>query len=80
LVAVDGVKGHIRPGGSFVDDTAYGITDDNVDMEPIPASVSNLTDCEEALVGRIEEITHFFLDLLQVTGGTWPRKNAHGSS
>jgi hypothetical protein len=42
--------------------------------------VTNLTDGEEALVGRMEEIIQFFFfDLLQVTGGTWHRKNAHGS-
>jgi hypothetical protein len=79
LVAFDGLEEHIRPGYSFVDDTTCGVTDDNVDMEPVPASVTNLTDGEEALVGRMEKIIQFFLDLLQVTGGTWPRKNVHGS-
>jgi hypothetical protein len=74
LVAVDGVEEHIRPGDSFVDDTTCGVTYDNVDMEPVPASVTNLTDSEEALVGRMEEIIQFFLDLLQVTGGAGPRK------
>jgi hypothetical protein len=37
LVAVDGVEEHIRPGDSFVDDTTCSVTDDNVDMEPVPA-------------------------------------------
>jgi hypothetical protein len=69
LVAVDRVEEHIRPGDSFVDDTMCGVTYDNVDMEPVLASVTNLTDGEEALVGRMEEIIQFFLDLLQVTGG-----------
>jgi hypothetical protein len=69
LVAVDGVEEHIRPGDSFVDDTTCGVTDDNLDMEPVPASVTNLTSGEEALVGRMEEIIQFFLDLLQVTVG-----------
>jgi hypothetical protein len=69
LVAVDGVEEHIRPGDSLVDDTTGGVTDDDVDMEPVPASVTNLTDGEEALVGRMEDIIQFFLDLLQVTGG-----------
>jgi hypothetical protein len=77
LVAVDGVEEHIRPGDSFVDDTTCGVTYDNVDMEPVPASVTNLTDGEEALVGRMEEILQFFLDLLQVTGGGLaPEKSA----
>jgi hypothetical protein len=79
LVAVDGVEEYIRPGDSFVDDTTCGVIDDNVDMEPVPTSVTNLTAGEEALVGRMEEIIQFFLELLQVTGGTWPQKNAHGS-
>jgi hypothetical protein len=48
-------------------------------MEPVPISVKNLTDDEEALVGRMEEIVQFFLNLLQVTGGTWPRINVYGS-
>jgi hypothetical protein len=69
LVAVDGVEEHIRPGDSFVDDTTCGVTYDSVDMEPVPASVTNPTDGEKALVGRMEEIIQFFLDLLQVTGG-----------
>jgi hypothetical protein len=68
LEEVDGVKAHIRPGDSFIDDTTCGATYDNVDMEPVPASVTHLTDGEEALVNRIEEIIQFFLDLLQVTG------------
>jgi hypothetical protein len=69
LVVVDGINEHIRPGDSFIDDTTCGVTDDNVDMEPVPASVTNLTDGEEALVGRLEEIIQLFLNLLQVTGG-----------
>jgi hypothetical protein len=69
LVAVDGVEEHIGPGDSFIDDTTCIFTDYNVDMEPVPASVTNLTDGEEALVGRMEEIIQFFLDVLHVTGG-----------
>jgi hypothetical protein len=38
-------------------------------MEPVLTSATNLTDGEEALVGQMEEIIKFFLDLLQVTGG-----------
>jgi hypothetical protein len=68
LVAVDGVE-EIRPGESFVENTTCGATDDNVDISPVPASVTNLTNGEDALVGRLEEIIKFFLDLLQVTGG-----------
>jgi hypothetical protein len=79
LVAVDGVEEHIRPGDSFVEDTTCGVTDYNVDMEPVPASVTNLTNGEEALVGQMEEIIQFFLDLLQVTGGDLAPEKAHGS-
>jgi hypothetical protein len=71
LVAVDRVEEHIRPGDSFVDYTTCRAMDDNVDMEPITDSVTNLTDGEYALVGRMEEIIQFFLNLLHVTGGTW---------
>jgi hypothetical protein len=69
LVAVDVVEEHIRPGDSFIDVTTCGVTYDNVDMKPVPASVTNLTNGEEALVGNMEEILQLFLDLLQVTGG-----------
>jgi hypothetical protein len=47
-----------------------------VDMEPVPASVTNLTDGEEALVGRMEEIIKFFLDLLSLKAGLAPEKYA----
>jgi hypothetical protein len=46
LVPVDGVEEYIRPGESFVDDTTCGVADDSVDMEPVPASVTNPTDGE----------------------------------
>jgi hypothetical protein len=52
-----------------VDDTTTGATDDNHNLEPIPSSVSGLTQEEESLVARMEDIIKFFLNLLQVTGG-----------
>jgi hypothetical protein len=52
-----------------VDDTTTGATYDNHHLEPIPASVSELTQEEEVLVAIMEEIIQFFLDLLQATGG-----------
>jgi hypothetical protein len=67
LVLVDGVEEHTRPRDSFVDDMPCGATNDNVDMETVPASVTNLTNGEDALVGRIEEIIQLFLKLLQAT-------------
>jgi hypothetical protein len=65
------------PVDSFVDDTTCRAMDDSVDVEPVPASVTNLTDGKDALVGRMEEIIQFFLDLLQVTGGGLQK--THGS-
>jgi hypothetical protein len=69
LVAIDGVEEHIRPGDSFVDDTATGSTNDDPELEPVSTDQSELTMSEETLVAKMEEIIHFFLDLLQVTGG-----------
>jgi hypothetical protein len=69
LVSVDGKMTDTRPGDSFVDDTNTGATDNNHHLEPIPSSVSELTQEEEGLVARMEEIIQFFLNLLQVTGG-----------
>jgi hypothetical protein len=59
----------MRPCDLFVDDTTTGATYDNHNIEPIPYSVSELTQEEEGLVARMEEIIRFFLDMLQVTGG-----------
>jgi hypothetical protein len=69
LVAVDREEEHIRPGDSFVDDTTKGSTNDDPELEPVPHDISELTTSEETLIAKMEEIIHFFLDLLQVTGG-----------
>jgi hypothetical protein len=68
-VSVDEKTTDTRPGDSFVDGTTTGTTNDNQNLEPIPSSVSELTQEEEGLVARMEEIIQFFLNLLQVTGG-----------
>jgi hypothetical protein len=68
-VFIDGKMTDARPGDSFVDDTTTGTTADNQNLEPIPSSFSELTQEEEGLVSRMEEIIQFFLNLLQVTGG-----------
>jgi hypothetical protein len=68
-VSVDGTTTDTRPGDSFVDDTTTGATDDNHNLEPIPSSVRALTQEEDSLVARMEDIIQFFLDLLQVTDG-----------
>jgi hypothetical protein len=69
LVAIDGEEDHTRPGDSFVDDTTAGSTTDDPELEPVSHDISELTSSEETLIAKMEEIVHFFLDLLQVTGG-----------
>jgi hypothetical protein len=69
LVAIDGDEEHIRPGDSFVDDTATGTTNDDSEFEPVSHVISDLKSSEETLIAKMEEIIQFFLDLLQVTGG-----------
>jgi hypothetical protein len=69
LVSVDVTTTDTRPGDSFVDDTTTGATDDNHNLDPIPSTVRGLAQEEDSLVARMEVIIHFFLDLLQVTGG-----------
>jgi hypothetical protein len=68
-VSVDGTTTDTRPEDSLVDDTTTCATDDNHNLETIASSVPGLTQEEESLVARMEDIIKFFLDLLQVTGG-----------
>jgi hypothetical protein len=68
-VSVDGTPTDTRPGESFVDDTTTGATDDNQNLKPIPSSVRGLTQEEENLVARMEDMIKCFLNLLQVTRG-----------
>jgi hypothetical protein len=68
-VSVDGTTTDTHPGDSFVDDTTTGATDDNHNLKPIPSSVCGITQEEENLVARMEDIIQFFLNLLKVTGG-----------
>jgi hypothetical protein len=69
LVAIDGEEEHIRPGNSFIEDTMTGSTNDDSELKPVSHDISELTSSEETLIAKMEEITQFFLDLLQVTGG-----------
>jgi hypothetical protein len=69
LIAVDGVEEHVRPGDAFVEDTTTGVMNDDTAMEPVDIEVTELTLSEEELIGKIQMIIQFFLDLLQVTGG-----------
>jgi hypothetical protein len=69
LIAVDGLEEHVRPGDAFVGDTTTGITNDDTKIEPVEAEVTALTLSEEELIGKMQMIIQFFLDLLQVTEG-----------
>jgi hypothetical protein len=69
LVSNDGRTTDTRPGDSFVDDTTTGATDDNHNLDPISSTVRGLAQDEDSLVVQMEVIIHFFLYLLQVTGG-----------
>jgi hypothetical protein len=69
LIAVDGVEEHVRPGDVFVDDTTTGVTNYDTTIEPVDDEITALTISEEELIGKMQMIIHFFLDLLQVTGG-----------
>jgi hypothetical protein len=69
VLAIDVVEEHIRPGDSFVDDTTTGSTNDDSGLEPLSTDEAELTTSEETIVAKMEEIIHFSLDLLQVTGG-----------
>jgi hypothetical protein len=69
LISVDGMEEHVRPGDAFVDDTTTGVMNDDTTMEPVDVEVTELTPSEEDLIGKMQMIIQFFLDLLQVTGG-----------
>jgi hypothetical protein len=68
-VSVDGKTTDTRSLDVFVDDTTTCATYDNQNIDPIPSSVCGITQEEENLVARMEDIIQFFLYLLQVTGG-----------
>jgi hypothetical protein len=69
LIAVDGVEEHVRPGDAFVEDTTTGVTNYDTTIESVDAEVTTLTLSEEELIGKMQTVIQFFLDLLQVTGG-----------
>jgi hypothetical protein len=73
LVSVNGEAEHVRPGDSFVDDTTTGVTNDGTTMDPSPVEVTDLKQSEEDLIGQMQTIIQFFLDLLLVTGGELAR-------
>jgi hypothetical protein len=69
IMSIVGTSNITRPGDSFVDDTTTGATIDECNADPTYKDVKELTDEEEKLVVRREDIIQLFLDLLQVTGG-----------
>jgi hypothetical protein len=75
LVMVDGVEEHIRSGDSFIDDTARGATNDNPGIDMTGVEVQQLTEREDKLVKRIQDIVQFCLDILQVIGGDLAPEN-----
>jgi hypothetical protein len=78
LIAVYVVDEHVRPGDSFVEDITTGVTNDDTKIEPVDAEVTALTLSEEELIGKMQTIIQFFLDLLQVTGGDLEPKSVYG--
>jgi hypothetical protein len=68
-IAVDGVEEHVRTRDAFVENTNKGVTNDDTTIEPVDVEVTDLTLSEEELIGKMQMIIQFFLDLLQVTGG-----------
>jgi hypothetical protein len=69
LVSVGGKEEHVIPGDSFVNNTTTGVMNNDTTMDPVPVEVIDLTQSEEDLIGQMQIIIQFFLDLLQVTGG-----------
>jgi hypothetical protein len=49
--------------------TTTGSTNDDSELEPVYHDISDLTSSEETLIAKIKEIIHFFIYLVQVTGG-----------
>jgi hypothetical protein len=68
-VSVENSKTNTRPGDSFIDDTATGVTSDDLAREPVPLEETDLMTDEVELIDHIQVVIQFLLDLLQVTGG-----------
>jgi hypothetical protein len=69
LIAVDGAE------DALLDDTTTGVTNYDTTIEPVDAEVTALTLSEEELIGKMQTIIQFFLDLLQITGGDLAPEN-----
>jgi hypothetical protein len=69
LASIDGTSDMTIPGESFIGDTTTRTTTDNCTAEPTNKDIKDLTNEEEKLVARMEDIIQLFLDLLRVVGG-----------
>jgi hypothetical protein len=58
---------HVCTGFGVSDKT--GSTNEDPKLEPVSTDQTELTTSEETIIAKMEEIIHFFLYLLQVTGG-----------
>jgi hypothetical protein len=74
LVSVDNSKTNTRPGDSCVEDTTTGETSDDTAREPVPLDATDLTTDEVELIDQMQVVIKFFINLLQVTGGSCPKE------
>jgi hypothetical protein len=79
VVSVDNSKTRTRPGDSFVDDTTTDVTSDDTTRDPVLIDEKDLTADEAELIEQMQVVIHFFLDLIQVTGGVLIQRNACGT-
>jgi hypothetical protein len=56
---VDGVEEHVQPGESFVDDTTYGVANDDTSIDVVPVEEKALTQSEDFLVEKMQTIIYF---------------------
>jgi hypothetical protein len=66
---VDGIEEYIRLGESFINNTTCGAMKNDPDIEPTGVEVEQLTEREDKMATRMQDIIQLFLDILQVTGG-----------
>jgi hypothetical protein len=69
LAEVDGVTTHSHTGECFVDDTASGVKNNDVTMDPEESTETALAPEKVTIITNMEEIIQSFQDCLQVTGG-----------
>jgi hypothetical protein len=78
-VSVDNSKTCPRPRDSFVDNTTTVVIYEYITREQVSLDEKDLTADETELVEQMQVVIQFFLDLLQVTGGVLPHRNACGT-